>query len=196
MKKTRLLLAILMLITSIPYGLSLAEKDVNELSMPKAMPENNFGYCWIGGTETEGATFVIDDVNYNDHVLRISVIQLPNDDYTALVDRQVDAGPDDVLLDKEIATASQYGSKILGTLCDILTISDEKGNNLMSQYSVSSERSGASLANVFDVYVSPENTISEINVELEFGVNEDLSSLFPMSDSVNLHIPVSSQSGQ
>ena len=179
-----------MLFPAIAYGVSLAREDATELS-PQDLPQNNFGCCRIGGTETTGATFVVNDVSYHADVLQIGVVQLPNDDDTSLVDNQVDAGPDDALLDQEIATASQYGSKILGTLCDILTITDENGNDILNQYSVSTQRSGASLADVFSVYLSPENTVKEHHVELEFGVNEDLSSHFTMTDSLHLCVPAS-----
>lgn len=189
MKKLLSILTILTLVATFPCSISYAQEDIIELSVPKNMPENYIGFYWVGGTETNGVTFVVNDVYYDENVLKINVSQLPNDDYTSLVDNQVDTPPDDTLFLREIETASQFGKKILGTLCDIQAITDEKGNNLLDQYHVATERNGSSLTNEFSVYLPSEKTAVKINIKLVFGVNEDLSSHFSMSDSLDISIP-------
>lgn len=88
-----------------------------------------------------------------------------------------------------IESAKQYGDTILGTLCDIYAITDENGNDLLDEYSVSVTREAASLVNKFSIHLPTENPL-EIHVELEFGVNEDLSCHFDMSDTYSLTIPM------
>lgn len=116
--------------------------------------------------------------------------QLPNDDFTALVDNQAEYPPGDPDFRKEIETASQYGEKVLGTLCDILTITDEKGENMLYQYRISTTRAAAALINEFYIILPPENTAKAINAELAVGVNEDLNCRFPLSSSIPLTIPI------
>jgi len=193
MKKTLCLLAVLVLTAMIPGGATLAQGGASAPSLPKAMPADWLGYRQIGTPETNGVTFVVIHAQYADSVLKIGALRLPNDPDSALIDCQVDAGPDDADVAKEVATASLYGDKILGTLCDLLTVTDEKGNNLLNEYSVSTERNGPSLLDEFSVSLSPENAVREIHVELAFGVNEDRSSLFPMSDSLKLSVPVQNE---
>ena len=190
MKKLMSLLAILVLVVHIPCNLSFAEEKPIELSIPENMPEEYLGFYWIGGNETNGVTFVVNEVHYNEGVLRISVIQLPNDDYTAIIDNQVEDTTDRRYLDEKIEFASQYGDKILGTLCDIESIVDENGNNLLTEYKVSGDQNESSMVTVFEIFLPPENTIKTVDVGLVFGVNEDLGYHFPMSDSMYLTIPI------
>lgn len=190
MRKFQSFLLILVLVLYPSYNLSFAEEEIIELTVPNHMPENYLGFYSIGGLETNGVTFVVSEVYYDEYVLKINVMRLPNDDYTSVVDNQVENKADRTHLEREIEEASQYGSKILGTLCDISTITDAYGNDLFEQYKVEGNRYGPSLTDEFYIYFSPETTIDEINVKLIFGVNEDCEYSFPMSDSMSLSIPV------
>lgn len=184
MKAKTLLIALMLLIT-IPCSISFAQEDVIELSVPDNMPESYVGYYWIGGKETNGATFVICDVEYTEPILKLCVIQIPNDDYTSLADTQADVGPS---LASKAKIASQYEDQVLGTLCDILTLTDGNGNNILKEYSVSYDQNGSSLIKEFHIDLPSENIQGEIYIELIFGVNEDRSGQFPMSDSMELSI--------
>lgn len=183
--RTKAFLIALALLIVIPCCISFAQEDVIELSVPDNMPESYLGYYWIGGKETNGATFVICDVEYNDPILKLCVIQLPNDDYTSLVDTQVDGDPS---LTCKAKTALQYGNQVLGTLCDILALTDENGNNILKEYSVTCDQNGSSLIKEFRIDLPSKTMQGEICIELIFGVNEDRSSRFPMSDSMELSI--------
>jgi len=183
--KAKVLFIALVLLTIIPWGISLAQEDGIELSAPANMPDKYIDCCRIEGTKTNGVTFVIKNVEYNDSLLKIDIVQLPNDDYTSLVDNQVDNDPS---LTNKVETASQYGSQILGTLCDVLTLTDGNGNKVLKEYGASSSRNGSSLTNEFRIDLPAEHTGEKISIEFVFGVNEDLSSLFPMSDSIKLCI--------
>ncbi|MEF9880430.1 MAG: hypothetical protein RSE18_17795 [Acinetobacter sp.] len=190
MRKFQSLLLILILVFCASYHLSFAEEEMIELTVPNQMPENYLAFDSIGGLETNGVTFVVSEVYYNEYVLKISVMRLPNDDYTSVVDNQVENTADSTYIEREIEEASQYGSKILGTLCDISTITDANGNDLFEEYKVVGDRHGPSLTDDFYIYFSPETTMDVINVKLIFGVNEDCKYRFPMSDSMSLSIPV------
>ena len=89
---------------------------------------------------------------------------------------------------KEKETALLYGEKLLGTLCDVLSITDENGNDLLQQYKVSVERNAASLTYEFVIDLPSGKKIHDVNIAFAFGVNEDLSSHFSMSDSTMLNI--------
>ena len=186
MKKAFSSLIVLALILCISQGLSFAEAT----NTPEAVPANAsaayLGSRSIGGTETSGVTFAISEVSYDydTDTLQISVLQLPNDEYTSLMDNQVDYANDKSHLDNQIAIAAEYGDTVLGTLCDILTITDENGGNLFDEYRVSGERYGSAMDTIFHIFLPQENTIKEITVELTFGVNEDLSAHFPASESM------------
>jgi hypothetical protein len=189
MKKT-MFLVFLMFLTLIS-GQSLAQEDYIELSVPEGMPDNYVSYHWIGGAETNGATFVINAITYNEYVLKIHVLQLPNDNYTALIDNQVDGDP---LLESSIKTALKHGSKVLGTLCDVLSVTDQEGNNILCEYSISSDRKGSALSNEIRIFLPAESAKGKLDVLLVFGVNEDLSSIFPMSDSIELSVVLAEES--
>lgn len=146
--------------------------------------------CLVDGIETSGVTFVIDDVRLEMDRLIISVRQLPNDDGTTLIDNQTECAPDDPDRLREIERAGQYGGKVLGTLCDILALTDEKGNSLLNEYAISSERSGASLTDEFCVYLPADLTAKELRAEFVFGVNENLSSRFENPGRVTLTVPM------
>ena len=188
MKKMFSLLTVLVLILCIPCSISLAEKSDISQAVPENISAAYLGFRSIDGTETKGVTFAVSEVSYDydADVLQISITQLPNDDYTALMDNQVDYTSDPNLLDSEIAIAAEYGDTVLGTLCDILTITDENGDNLFESYRVLGDRHGSAMATIFHIFLPPKNAIQEITVELAFGVNEDLNSLFPMSDSMTI----------
>ncbi|MEG1014323.1 MAG: hypothetical protein RSI33_08750 [Clostridia bacterium] len=190
MRKFQSLLLILILVFCASYHLSFAEEEMIELTVPNQMPENYLAFDSIGGLETNGVTFVVSEVYYNEYVLKISVMRLPNDDYTSVVDNQVENTADSTYIEREIEEASQYGSKILGTLCDISTITDANGNDLFEEYKVVGDRHGPSLTDDFYIYFSPETTMDVINVKLIFGVNEDCKYRFPFYDSMSLSIPV------
>jgi len=154
------------------------------------MPDNYLGSYSIGGFETNGVTFVVNDMYYDEdeYLLRINVMQIPNDDYSTIVDNQLDDPDARSDLDNQMEQASQRGGKLIGTLCDILRITDAKGNKLLNEYSVSFDPNENCIFNEFCIYFSPENTIEQVDVILIFGVNENLNSLFPMSESMNLSI--------
>lgn len=191
MKRIRSILIVWVLIACISCSVAFAEEGTIELSVPKDMPEDYLGYYWIDGIDTKGVTFVIKEASYNNQVLKISIIQLPNDDYTSLVDNQVDVPSDDPLFKREIETALQYGRKTIGTLCDIQMISDENGNNLFDQYKVSTDRNGACLTNEFQIYLPPDIMKETVTVQFAFGVNEDLRFNFPMFDVMDVSLPLS-----
>lgn len=178
-----MLLAVLLLINVVS-----SQAETIELSLPKDMPNEFIQYYWIGGSETNGVTFVIQRVSYENSELNIRVIQLPNDEYTSIVDNQVDYPDDDKDFARKLEQASQYGETLLGTLCDIKTITDAEGNNLLNEYKVSCNRDEASLIYDFCIYLDLEAIEGSINIEFVFGVNEDLSSQFSMSDTMLLTI--------
>ncbi len=184
MKRKRFLIS-LVLIILIAQGLPLAKADSTMPSLPDQMPDQYMRYCWIGGAESKGATFVIKDVDFSENVLKIHIIQLPNDDFTALVDNQVEGDPS---LENSIKAALEHGSKVLGTLCDLLSITNENGDNILKEYSISSNREGPTLSNEIRIFLPSEGAKGTVNVRLVFGVNEDLKSLFPMSNSLTLSL--------
>lgn len=187
MKRYLALVTIFTLALCLPSNMALAQEKPGGASLPENMPEQHAGFCSIDGQETNGVLFVLQEVHYEEHVLTLHVLQLPNDDYTSIMDNQTEDTADGQSLDEAVGLASPYGRKVIGTLCDIESITDAQGNNLVKEYKVSSERKGPSLVTVFEVYQLPEN--GEIDVELVFGVNEDLNYRFPRSGSLRFGIP-------
>lgn len=187
MKKSLSLLIILALVICVPIGVSLSDEDPTGASLPKNMPEKYEAVCTVEGTETKGVTFAISEVLYDEDTLKISVLQLPNDEYTSIIDNQVEDTSNSNYLDAKLKLASQYGNKVLGTVCDILSITDSEGNNLIKEYKVSVARNGASLETMFYIYFLPEHT--EIAIELLCGVTEDLHN--HCSSYKQIHLDVS-----
>ena len=143
-----------------------------------------------GRIEMNGVTFVIEDVRLDVDGLVILVMQTPDDERTSLLDNQTEYSPDDPDFVRDVDSASQYGERLLGTLCDILALTDEKGDSLLNEYAVSTRRIGASLRDEFRVYLPADNTARELRVELVFGVNDNLSSRFNAPASYLLTIPM------
>ena len=189
MKKALALFTMLVWILCVPHNMLAAEETPAMPALEKALADYP-GYCVVGGTETGGVTFVVNDVHADADVLTISVMLLPNDDFTSVVDNQVDDADDSSALNDQIALASRYGDKVLGTLCDIADITDAEGNSLLTEYKVLGDRNGPAMVTVFSVYLSPESMRDEVLVELVCGVNEDLNARFPQSDSIHLRVPL------
>lgn len=184
MKKRLALVIILALVMCMPVGRLMAEEKSSESSLPKNMPERYEAACVVEGIETKGVTFVVSEMVYDGEALRISVLQLPNDDDVAIIDSQVEDESNKNHLDDAIETATPYGDKISGTVCDIWSITDTDGNNLIREYKATLYRNGASLETVFEIYFLPENT--EIAIELFCGIDEDLDSRCSASDQIHL----------
>lgn len=183
MKKRLYLLAALMLSLFYAVVMAIARAETTELLLPKNMPESYLQYVGIESANTNGVTFVISDAYEKDDELHIQVMQLPNDADTALIDNQVDGDPD---FGRAVQKVSQYGDVLLGTLCDISTVTDEQNNSLLNEYRVSCERDEAALIYEFTVYLQPEDIGKAKRIELIFGVNEDLNCRFPKSDTALL----------
>lgn len=186
MKKSLSLMIVLALVSRVSIGPSLADENPMESSLLKGMPEKYEAICTVEGTETKGVTFVVSEVLHDEEALKIRVLQFPNDEDTSIIDNQVEDISNSNYLDTELNHASQYGNKVLGTVCDILSITDAEGNNLIKEYKVSLIRNGASLETVFYIYFLPENT--EISIELFCGVNEDLNNRFSSYKQIHLDV--------
>ena len=153
------------------------------------MPEDYIDFRCVDGDETSGVTFVLTEILFCDDVLQINVFQLPNDNGISLIDNQVDYGEDTTYLDKEINIASEYGDQVVGTICDIAYITDENGNNLLKEYSVSCNRIESSLHTQFHVYYLPANI--KMDVGLSFGVQENLDNRTFIDDELHTKLPAS-----
>ena len=194
MKRIAAFLTTLAMLLCTSCSIAFAGEEDAALPVPGGMPEHYLGYTAVPGVETNGVTFVITRAHYHGHMLAISVLQLPNDGYTALIDNQVEDTEDTSQRDSEAALASQYGDTVIGTLCDISSITDEDGNIPYSGYGVASQRrDGASLLTTFTIFFPQDSTCEEVNVTFAFGVNEDLNYRFPAPGSLRLTYSISEQ---
>lgn len=191
MKKLLMVLCFCVMISAIPYTLSFAQESVMETLLPQNIPEDYMAFRCVDGNETSGVMFVLTEILFCDDVLQINVFQLPNDNGISLIDNQVDYGEDTTYLDKEIKIASEYGDQVLGTICDIAYITDENGNNLLTEYSASCNRIGSSLHTQFHVYYLPANI--KMDVGLSFGVQENLDNRIFIDNELHMKIPASNQ---
>jgi len=199
MKKRSSFLIILLLSVQIFCGISLAEETSLGALPLKNMPENPLGVCPVSGLKTNGVTFVVDKVHYDHdaHTLEINVLQLPNDDYTAVMDNQVENPNDTSQLDSEMAQLSLHGYTALGTVCDILTITDAKGHSLFQEYKITESRPALpSLNTHFTIFLPADEIPTEINVELALGVNEDLRHRFPSEGSLHIKYSLPGENGE
>lgn len=172
----------------VPYAT--AETEEIERSLPDSFPNTYLGYYWIGGHDTNGATFVITEASVSDQEIHIQVLQLPNDNDTLLIDNQTEYPSNDCLYQDEIATASQKGKKLIGTLCDIEKITDEDDHVLPLEYAVQFTRSGSSLSTGFTIYLPQTLHAKSLYVTICFGVNEALDAHFFMQDSITVEVPL------
>lgn len=132
----------------------------------------------------DGVTFTIQSAKY-DQAEKALVIQVSTEasaPSVALIDNQVEVQPEDTHWQREVQQASQYGKALRGILCDISTITDDIGNDLLKEYRVTPTRSGAALDYTFAIYKLPEG--SKVNVTFSFGVNESLDSHFSLFDAM------------
>lgn len=174
MKKVRLLplLAAIILVTC--CGLSFAEQTC------AVSPASSYA---VDG----GVTFIIHEIRCSTSALTLHIERRPSEADTALIDNQVEAASEDPSFVRQIEEAQLYGSKILGTLCDVLTLTDENGTPLLGEYMVETQREGASLVDTFSILL-PKQPVKQANVELIFGVNEDLQSHFPQASTIRLTV--------
>lgn len=179
-----LLSAIICFCGLIPYAI--AETEAVELSLPDGFPDTYLGYYWIGGYDTNGATFVITEASCSEQEIDIQVLQLPNDSDTSLIDNQIEYPSDDYFCQDEIVSAYQCGERLIGTLCDIEKITDENGNVLPLEYAVQFARNGSSLSTRFTIYFPQSLNAELLYVKICFGVNETLDSHFSMQDSITI----------
>ena len=73
-------------------------------------------------------------------------------------------------------------------VCDIGGLTDEKGNNLAMEYSSTPAREGRTMTYTFEVPL--KSAFGEVQVELYFGVNEDLGFRFEQDARLLLRVPL------
>lgn len=193
MKKLFSILTALCLAAALSCALAEAGPSPEALARPEGPHESGLGFFAIGTAETSGVMFVVDEVGYDEGVLTISVSQRPNDGDTSLMDNQVDEPHDSADFQSELDKASQHGERVMGTLCDIASIKDGEGNELLKECKIERDRDGASLSAKFSVplsLASDDADVTELDVELALGVNEDLSAHFDATGAMRFHVPV------
>ena len=144
--------------------------------------------CRVEGETTEGVTFAVTEAAYDGAVLTLKVLLTPNDEDTALMDNQVELPPEDSWFLQEKETAAALGDRVLGVVCDICGLTDEKGGNLAMEYRCTTARRGRSMTYTFEVPV--DSAFGEAQVELYFGVNEDLGFRFEQDACLLLRVPL------
>ena len=73
-------------------------------------------------------------------------------------------------------------------MCDICGLTDEKGNNLAMEYSSTPAREGRTMTYTFEVPLKSAPEAAQ--VELYFGVNEDLGFRFEQDARLLLRVPL------
>jgi len=144
--------------------------------------------CRVEGETTGGVTFAVTEAAYDGAVLTLKVLLTPNDENTALMDNQVEMPADDSWFLEEKETASALGDTVLGVVCDIGGLTDEKGNNLALEYRCTPARRGRTMTYTFEVPL--KNAPETAQVELYFGVNEDLGFRFEQDARLLLRVPL------
>lgn len=144
--------------------------------------------CRVEGETTGGVTFAVTQAAYDGASLTLKVLLTPNDENTALMDNQVEVPPEDSWFLKEREKAAALGDRVLGVACDIGGLTDEKGNNLAMEYSSTTAREGRTMTYTFEVPL--KNAPESAQVELYFGVNEDLGFRFEQDACLLLRVPL------
>lgn len=155
---------------------------------PEGMPETYLAACRVPGETTEGVTFAVTEAAYDGAVLTLKVLLTPNDEDTALMDNQVELPPEDSWFLREKEKAAALGDRVLGVACDIGGLTDEKGNNLAMEYRCTPARRGRTMTYTFEVPL--KNAPETAQVELYFGVNEDLGFRFEQDACLLLRVPL------
>lgn len=104
------------------------------------------------------------------------------------MDNQVEVPPEDSWFLKEREKAAALGDRVLGVVCDIGGLTDEKGNNLAMEYRCTPARRGRTMTYTFEVPL--KNAPETAQVELYFGVNEDLGFRFEQDARLLLRVPL------
>ena len=156
--------------------------------LPEGMPETYLAACRVEGETTEGVTFAVTQAAYDGAVLTLEVLLTPNDENTALMDNQVELPPEDSWFLREKEKAAALGDRVLGVVCDICGLTDEKGNNLALEYRCTPARRGRTMTYTFEVPL--KNAPETAQVELYFGVNEDLGFRFEQDARLLLRVPL------
>ena len=157
---------------------------------PAPLPEGMayLAACRVEGETTGGVTFAVTQAAYDGASLTLEVLLTPNDEDTALMDNQVEVPPEDSWFLREKETAAALGDRVLGVVCDIGGLTDEKGNNLAMEYSSTTAREGRTMTYTFEVPL--KNAPETAQVELYFGVNEDLGFRFEQDACLLLRVPL------
>ena len=157
---------------------------------PAPLPEGMayLAACRVEGETTGGVTFAVTQAAYDGAVLTLEVLLTPNDEDTALMDNQVEVPPEDSWFLREKEKAAALGDRVLGVVCDIAGLTDEKGNNLAMEYSSTPAREGRTMTYTFEVPL--KNAPEAAQVELYFGVNEDLGFRFEQDACLLLRVPL------
>lgn len=133
------------------------------------------------------AAFWIQQSYCDDSQLRLQVTRKALSESVVLIDNQIDDLPDEASLVQEIDDASEEVVNVLGTLCDVVSLTDQNGQHLLKDYSVSTVRKAASLADTFEI--SLPKAVKQVHAELRLGINHDLSARFPDAKSITLTVP-------
>lgn len=144
--------------------------------------------CRVEGETTEGVTFAVTEAAYDGAVLTLKVLLTPNDGNTALMDNQVEVPPEDSWFLREREKAAALGDRVLGVACDLCGLTDPKGNNLALEYRCTPARRGRTMTYTFEVPL--KNAPETAQVELYFGVNEDLGFRFEQDACLLLRVPL------
>lgn len=157
---------------------------------PAPLPEGMayLAACRVEGETTEGVTFAVTEAAYDGAVLTLKVLLTPNDGNTALMDNQVEVPPEDSWFLEEKETASALGDTVLGVVCDLTSLTDAAGRELALTYSCTPARRGRTMTYTFEVPL--KNAPEAAQVELYFGVNEDLGFRFEQDARLLLRVPL------
>ena len=144
--------------------------------------------CRVEGETTEGVTFAVTEAAYDGAVLTLKVLLTPNDEDTALMDNQVEVPPEDSWFLREREKAAALGDRVLGVVCDLCGLTDQKGNNLALEYRCTPARRGRTMTYSCEVAlnIAPEPALGE----LYFGVNEDLGFRFEQDACLLVRVPL------
>lgn len=157
---------------------------------PAPLPEGMayLAACRVEGETTGGVTFAVTEAAYDGALLTLEVLLTPNDEDTALMDNQVEVPPEDSWFLKEREKAAALGDRVLGVACDLCGLTDPKGNNLALEYRCTPARRGRTMTYTFEVPL--KNAPEAAQVELYFGVNEDLGFRFEQDACLLLRVPL------
>ena len=159
---------------------------------PAAKPP--FASFHFEGTETGGATFLVEDIFYEGIMLNVRIRQQPDDDSVALVDYLLeDEYPPDVPYDgpyaeEALAEAFQYGTKLVGTLCAFISLLQD-GAGYQNGYETRITRDSAALIYDLRLDVDPEVYGLPLIIEICAGIDEALSGEFEDAAFYQFDIP-------